>query len=171
MTEPDIIPFPNTPETSEQPLSLDAASARVHRPRNRQTTTETITYEREDGEPFQIQTKCWRAINQDTQPYQREIKVGEEWKPIDLGWADEWEGIGTISIQHLGDKAPQRVLSPEEATERASRGFYVGLESLPKAYLEFYPSDSFRAILSDARALRIRAKTGTVRLLLTILPS
>lgn len=156
MQEPDTLP--------------EVLIAREPKPNNRLTTTETITYERQDGEPFQIATKCWRAIEQDTQPYQREIKVTEEWKPLDLGWANEWDKIGTISLQHLGEKILQRIPTPEEKLENASKSLYVTLGSDPSLYIEIPPKDSFRAILSDSRALRIRAKSGVIRVLLTILP-
>lgn len=155
-------------EITEQELE----EIKANRSRNRMTTTEAVTYTRENGKPFQVVTKCERPIQQDTQPYQREIKVTEEWKPIDLGWAAEWEqGIGTVSIQHLGENLLQRIPTPEEKLENSSRIFYVKLEDVSKEYFEYYPRDSFRAILSDARALRIRSKSGTIRCLLTIFPA
>lgn len=173
MNEPDTILSGSisSGKTNGDPQTFDLNVLRANRPRNRMTTTETVTYEREDGDPFQVNTKCSRAIEQDTQPYQREIKVTDEWKPIDLGWAVEWDKIGTIHIEHLGEKTPQRNPTPEEKLESASRSLYVTLGSDSKAFLEYFPKDSFRAILSDPRALRIRAKSGSIRCLLTIFPA
>lgn len=163
MTEPDTL----SPSVETQ---VDLNSVRNQRSRNRITTVESITYEREDGEPFQVATRCWREVEQDTQPYQREIKIGEDWKPLDLGWATEWDKIGTISIQHLGEKPSQKVLSPEELALTRSKTLLVTLGSDSKDFLEYFPEDSFRAVISDARSLRIRSKIGTIRLLLTIFP-
>lgn len=171
MTEPDTLALPPSEEIRNAITRAELNALKEQRSRNRMTVVETITYEREDGEPFQVQTKVGRPIEQDTQPYQREIKIGEEWKPIDLGWATEWDKIGTISIKHLGEKPSQKVLTPEERAEIASKTLLVGLESLPTVWLEYFPLDSFRAILSDARGLRIRSSKGTIRLLLTIFPA
>ncbi len=155
-------------EISEQ----DLEEIKATRARNRMTITETVTYNRENGKPFQVSTKCARSISQDTQPYQREIKVTEEWKPIDLGWAVEWEsGIGIVHIEHLGETLLQRIPTVEEKLENSSRSFYIALGIDFGPYLEYYPKDAFRAILSDARALRIRSKSGTIRCLLTIFPA
>lgn len=170
MLEPDDSISSGNLSGTDEPQIFNLNTLRANRFRNRITTTETVTYEREDGEPFQITTKCSRPIEQDTQPYQREIKVTEEWKPIDLGWALEWDKIGTISIQHLGEKTLQRNPTPEEKLENASRSLYVALGSDSSPFLEIYPKDSFRSVVSDPRALRIRAKSGTIRCLLTIFP-
>src|SRR3990167_1669524 len=167
---PDIPSQTNFVSSTVSNTITDLESVIKSRQPNRLTTTETVTYERENGESFQVATKCWRAIEQDTQPYQREIKITEEWKPIDLGWATEWDKIGTIVIQHLGEKLFQKIPTPEERLENASRSLYVALGSDSISYLEYFPKDSFRAIVSDPRALRIRSKSGVVRAMLTILP-
>lgn len=166
MTEPDTLQ-----ETQIAITASELKPIREQRPRNRMTTVETVTYEREDGEPFQVQSKAWRPIEQDTQPYQREIKVGEEWKPINLGWATEWDKIGTVVISHLGEKPSQKVLTPEEKLAIASKTLYVTLGDVLGGRIEVYPLDSFRACLSDPRGLRIRSSKGTIRLLLTIFPA
>lgn len=170
MTEPDTLSHGSISSGTSSREPLDATLIRNQRPRNRFTTVETVTYEREDGEPFQVPTKCWRPIEHDTQPYQREIKIEEEWKPIDLGWSVEWDKIGTVSILHLGEKTPQKVPTHEELALTHSKTLLIALGDDPKAYLEVNPLDSFRAILSDPRALRIRSSKGTIRLLLTIFP-
>lgn len=142
--------------------------------RNRITIVETITYERENGEPFQVSTRCDCAVSQDTQPYQREITVTEEWKPIDLGWAVEWldsgKPIGVISIHHLGGNRLQKVPTETERLETISRTLYIALGSDSREIVEIFPRDSFRSVLSDARWVKIRAKRGTVRALVTIFP-
>ena len=117
-------------------------------------------------------------LETDEQPYQRKLKVGTEWQPLDCGWL---EGKGVSLLVLVNEEGKHLTVVPSEQQKAAVSGRVVelGVQTMygmgdapgivPIAPLR--PGLSLRFAPADAKALRLRSRAGEARVTLTLFPA
>ena len=144
----------NTVPIKAAPLTVD-----------RITVVETISYaSQEPGQVPAVSSKYTRLVQHTERPYQRTYKVTEESKPLDLGWAAEWEKISLLHVANEEGRFLQFIPTPKEVKATRQKIVQVG-EWL------VHPGESLRATPADIRSLTIRSLSGPARVTITIYPA
>lgn len=111
-------------------------------------------------------------LETDEQPYQRKLKVGPEWQHLDCGWL---EGNGTSLLVLVNEEGKHLTVVPSEQqkTALALRVVDVGVfsQGLLATVAVLRPGLSLRFEPADAKALRLRSRSGEARVTLTLFPS
>lgn len=153
----------NTVKEKPQPISKD-----------RITVVETISHQRigagaKLGHP--TESKYWRLLDHSDQPYQRQIKVSEEWTYLDLGWAKDWPGIGLIHVSNDEGRFYTVQPSAEEIAEADNKVLVLSLVRDDTDAWLILPGESMRGLPSSAKQLSIRCQSGTARATVTVYPA
>lgn len=133
---------------------------------DRITVVETISHQPVSvGEKaFPLQSKFWRTLSHHDRPYQRSFKVTEDSVPLDVGWAREWPGIGLIHVSNDEGRFFQTIPTPAEREALTHKVIELG-EWL------ILPGESMRGVPADVNKLRIRSRSGTIRVTVTVYPA
>ncbi len=151
------------------------------------TVVESIYHRPGPNQPMsQVPIQFSRDCHTDEQTYgPRQIRVGPEWQPIELGWfKDQPLNVGMIVLVNNEGRFTQRVPTEEERAEAASKvievGILIGQDDgsfhkgplidiiLPFAIV--IPTEGQRLTPADPLLLRIRCRNGIARCTLTIFP-
>lgn len=129
-----------------------------------------------DGHPDQptqhASVPFTRELESDEQVWQRTLKVGEAWQPIDQGWLDE-AGVGLLLLQNEEGRFTQTKPSPEEKEEAAKKVVEVGASFITGASGMVFAvpaGESARVPNPDMNHLMIRCQHGTARVTVTLFP-
>lgn len=98
-------------------------------------------------------------VHCEEEPYVRAVSVGEDWKNLDLGWMSELP-IGIIIIHNTMGQGDMVRLDEAALAARKKQILEVGNEQLsflvrPGHFILLEPS--------DAKKLKLRSKSGTIR--------
>jgi hypothetical protein len=68
---------------------------------SRITVVQTVYFEsQEGGQPFAHESKFSRLVDTDEQHWFRRMRVGDGWKPLDIGWI---KGCSLMVLENAGD--------------------------------------------------------------------
>lgn len=117
-------------------------------------------------------------LETDEQPYQRKLKVGPEWQPLDCGWLDG-KGVSLLVLVNEEGKHLTVIPSEQQKAALALRVVEVGAQTLygmgdaPGVVLLalLHPGLSLRFWPADAKSLRLRSRAGEARVTMTLFPS
>jgi hypothetical protein len=122
------------------------------------TVVEQVYFQQVGDQPAQFGAQWSRRIATDEQPYQRRMKVGPEWKPIDRGWITNCE---LLLIENNEGRFTQTNPSDEERKAAASKVVEVGL-LMPigavMAFARIKPGESCRFQPCDLDFIMIRCR-------------
>lgn len=113
----------------------------------------------------------------DEQAYERTVRVGEEWKPLDLGWVGtDYHGAGAVLlVVNCSVPKPQRVPTVEERAENLAKTIIVGIEQNDGSVLELgygFPDEQVLCIHPlNLPRYRVRCGSGEGRYSIFLVPA
>lgn len=140
---------------------------------SRLIVVETVVHRRNTAGPVGVSFSSCRLLETDEQSYTRELRVGEEWVPIDLGWLQE--RVSVVVVENLGEDPPATIPNEEEKARRESRVLEIGCRILlsdsaappvKAAILPIYeilPGDSHRGRPVPEASFFLRCLNGETR--------
>jgi hypothetical protein len=152
------------------PIDRDPTAPTV---KARAVVNELVHYEPDDsgdGQPVTVvQDTYSRFLESAEQPYQRTITVGEEWKPLSLGWVTE-DG-GRCALLYLQNQPTRFSVIPtaEQRAEADAKVVELGFDHL-SADILISPGESAR-FRPSPDPIMVRCRKGTTKLLVTAVPA
>lgn len=135
------------------------------------TVVEIINHTGENRKAYTVEARFQRKLygEEETQQYERQLTVKEEWQPFDLGW------VGKPAMVFLKNEAGRglRVIPSSQEKERiAARVIQVTFAALTESgpYFDVRPGESFRGSTSGADQLRIRCAKGEAKVTIGVIP-
>lgn len=163
--EPKITELgPPPPETIE----LMVEDSPPEDPRDRITVVEYLYFNPFGDQPSAVESKFSRPLtSKDEQPYERRLRVGEEWMQLDMGWLKE------VSMLRIHNQEGQfRLINPteEEIAESQKKVLEVRYQGSSGTWL-IPPGESMRGTPSSPHTLQIRCQSGDARFTLYAFPA
>lgn len=125
-----------------------------------------------DGtEPFAKDASFVRELASDEQVYERVMRVGGEWLPLDLGWLKD-RPIGTMRLENLREPLTTQP-TEEERAERAGRVIELVLCTGDGMHMPFAlvpPGESARFAPVNAGRMFLRCLSGSTKINLCLVP-
>lgn len=134
--------------------------------KSRLTVVETIYHQDADGQPTAVEANYARWLASDEHPFQRRLKVGEEWQRLETGWLED---VSLLVLTNEEGKGLQTIPTDEERVALAARIVEVGTPGSEADWL-ILPGESLRGRPAAMRQLRFRCRAGTARCVLTLFP-
>lgn len=134
--------------------------------RGRITTVSSVCYQWPGSNPIQFETRSYRWLEEDVQPWERRCKATEEWQPIELGWLDG-HSVCMIGIINQEGRFPHRLPSEEQKAEAARKILEIGT---PELFWRVHPGESFHGDPSSISNLKIRCQSGEAKFLFYAIP-
>jgi hypothetical protein len=135
---------------------------------NRITVIEFVYHKAQDRSPAVHENRYTRMLASDEQFYSRSTKVGEGWKPLDLGWFEEDPNkIGLMVL--VNDEGKKTAANKEEAEDVSKRILELGLKT-DSVFALLPPGESMRFVPHKAEELVIRSSYGEARFTLKLYP-
>ena len=142
-------------------------------PKDFLTVVETVYHRPFGQEPKSAEFRFSRELETNEQVYERRLKVGEEWQPLDCGWLGD--NVGMLSIHnHEGESL--QVNPTDEEQESISKRIvelaydYVDMSEYDYGSWLVPPGESFRGYPRSPKELRIRCQSGTAWITLYLYP-
>lgn len=130
---------------------------------------QTLYYQSANSEPISAEGRYTKLLQTDEQPYQRRMKVTDEWKPLDAGWV---ESASYYCVENLEGKYIQTIPTLEQRSEDAKRIIELGIAS-PIGVLRFAslsPGEFMAVPYKDVRNVRIRCLHESAKVNITVYP-
>jgi hypothetical protein len=137
------------------------------------TIWEHVYFQRAGQETTDFETVSSRQLSnlEEEEPYYRQTKATETWKPIDCGWFKD-KSIGMIVIRNDEGKFRQTIPTEEEAVEARKRILEVRYQGASDDHVFLILSqESFRATPKMAPSLEIRCQCGVAKFSLGVFPA
>jgi hypothetical protein len=181
--QPESLPLvPEAAANEAKPVNEAQLMAQMANQKAHITVVETVYYQRPGGQTLPYQSSYSRFIENDEQPYSREVKLCEEWVKLDKGWL---EVAGLLHIQNV----PERFSRQPSVQERESAAakiidiaFVPAQESKlrdmhsPKrqpivANCYILPGETTRIHPADLNTIYLRSQCGVAKCLISIIPA
>jgi len=130
-----------------------------------------VYHQRPGRGPTEAPTRqATRRLRLDGQPLTRELTVGEAWQEVPTLWV---ERVAFMVLVNAGT-ARTRQPTKQQAEEAAAKVVEVGIR-LPESdsvrpVFALHPGFPLPACLCDAADLRLRCRSGSTQVLLTLIP-
>ena len=141
------------------------------RQRRDQLTVVESVYHQPAGEPArQFTSRFSRPLEGDEQCYERRVTVGEEWMPIDCGWAGLPAMLmlvnGAQTVPGVNPTAEERAAVSEQVLE-------VGClyRSQYNPIILILPGESCRFQPADVESFRVRCRSGNTKMTIRAIPN
>lgn len=135
--------------------------------RNRVAVVETVYFQAHGEQPLPpIESRYYRWLNSEEQPYNRNLKLTETWTRLDMGWLGD---AGLLVIHNV----PERLQTQPTDKERLAMANKVIELTYDTANPEWVilPGESLRAHPTRAKDLFIRCRSGECRAYINVIPS
>lgn len=185
-----------TPEKQEEarriiataPPSPDSGLPGAMSRRGRITVIETVYFQGPDAEPTSRECNFSNWVGTDEQPYLRRCRIGEAFKPLDLGWLSNIP-IGLVCIDNHEGSFPEKLPTPQEKANAAAKVLEVsfGLSTAPQSLtmhdppsppptatvpaILVKPGEGVRFQPAAAKNVLIRCRSGEARVTITVFPA
>lgn len=137
--------------------------------RNHVTVVEYVCFHAYDGQPIQQETKFFKKIASDEEPYKRKIRIGEDWEPLDCGWVKE---AGVLVLANEEGKYLQA--NPTEDEQAALDAKIVEVSFLPDPppnnCWEVPPGEAMRGFPGNLKSLYVHCQSGVARCIVFVVP-
>lgn len=134
--------------------------------KDRLTVVEQVYHQPADEQPDGFESKFSCELHDREQVYQRRTRVGEERKPVDLGWLNR---VSMLVISNETGKNLQVQPSKEEKKEMDEKVLEVSFDGCEHGWL-ILPGHTMRAKPSDISSLRIRCLKGATKYSVVAIP-
>jgi hypothetical protein len=133
------------------------------------SVTETVVHQAAGKQPTAISAMFSRPLKSDEQPWQRDVKIGPEWQPLDHGWV---ETAGQVVVENVEGKRLQLVPTVEERGEVDRMVIEIGVDDNGVVAFARVPprGESARWYPADVSKVRLRSLSGTIRASVTVHP-
>lgn len=122
-------------------------------------------------QPYAVEHTFYRdLVTSDEQVYERKLKVGEEWQPLDLGWGKDWERIGLVYVENLEGQFKQLQPTEEEQAEANAKVLELSYDGVSDEAWLVPPKETFRGYPAEPGRLMIRCQSGMARIMVRIFP-
>lgn len=133
---------------------------------DRITIVDSVYFEAAGQEPISWHQNSSRPVVDAEQAYQRRMKIGPDWIPLDLGWI---KSPGLIAVRHERPSYPHTLPSKEQ--RETDMGRTVLIRSSPQEAGWVVPvGEMFRGNPVDASQLQIRCDSGETFVTVVALP-
>ena len=136
--------------------------------KDRFTVVEQVYHRPMDSDPELFRHGYSRELQTTEQVYRRQIKVGEDWTPLDTGWLED--KVGMICLSNEEGKRLQVYPTEEEQAEIDEKIIQVSYDQDPDRAWIIPPGETFRSSPSSQHKLFIRCLSGVARCDLFIVP-
>lgn len=136
---------------------------------NRLTVVQQVYCQVAESEPVAYESKFSVLLPEDVEdPYERRLKVGPEWRPLDIGGL---ENLSQLVITNLASLNTQTNPTKEEKEILSKQILEIGMKEETmgrplgpiQPFVLVPPSESFRGLPIHPQKLLIRCQEGTVR--------
>lgn len=133
------------------------------------TVVGTVYYQPAFGDPSSVHVRYSVLGTEDEQVYTRDLKVGEDWQPIDYGW------VKRPGMVLVGNARVELNVKPteEQRKELDARVLQLGIAGGCEDVYPFQdvpPGTSYPVTPPDFSLLRVRCLKGTVRFTVHVIP-
>lgn len=134
---------------------------------------ESVYHQGAGEEPTAVESRFFRLLQTDEDPYLRRTKVGEDWKAVSCDWVDR---PSVLTLSNEEGRGLQVQPTPEQAAATAAKVILVGVEvegvgvSLVLPFARIEPGESCRFCPADVGRLRLRSLSGEARYSLGAFP-
>lgn len=130
------------------------------------TVVESVYYALDGRDPVECHGEYSAKTMSDQQPYVKQITVGEDWMPIDLGWL---RSVGEIHVANRAGTGLQKVpTDAERAVTNAKVLQIAGYGNVPIALARAGRTARFEPC--DATTLKIRCLCGETECIVSLFP-
>lgn len=137
---------------------------------------QTLYYQKMNGEQKAYTSKYTAVCRMEEAPYERNLRVTEEWQQLDSGWFREYPGKEPEEMLLVNEEGSllQRIPTEEEKASIASRIVEVGAVAgetgivLPVAKIK--PGRSLRYSPQEVGRVWLRCRKGVARVSLVLIP-
>jgi hypothetical protein len=155
-------------------------------PVGRLAVVATVYHVPQDDEPVSVQYQFDRSVRSDEQTYTRRVKIGEQWTPLDHGWVEQ---AGMVVVSNDEGRFLKANPTIEEKAETSLKIIEIAVVAimtseknrtmhspprLPDVTVPFglvYPGETTHLTPLDVKTLRLRCRSGTARVSLTVIPA
>lgn len=138
--------------------------------RGRLTVVETIYHQAPGESPREVPSRYSRWLDSEESLYQRTMRVGEEWTPIDLGWLAG--DVGMILLSAESGSKRNTIPTEEERREDESKVIEVSFRTeAPRADITLLPGESARFCPAFAKEILLRCANGKTKYTVSVIPS
>ena len=88
---------------------------------DRLTIILSLIHDHQQDQPVSVAIRGSSLLSTTEQTWQRRVKIGKDWTPLDIGWFRDSENAGLIVLENLEGRSPARLPSEEERQEIALR--------------------------------------------------
>ncbi len=137
--------------------------------KSRVTVVETVYHQHAGESATSIESRFARNLETQEQLYQRRLKIGKSWTPLDCGWLEE------VSMLVIHNEEGQNLLvhpTPEEKEKTNAKVIEVSHTPNPNNNTSWIipPGESMRACPASIRDLYLRCRCGEARVTLNAIP-
>lgn len=134
---------------------------------DRVTVVETVYHAPAGRSPTPIESRFERKLETDEQLYQRYMKVGEKWTPLDCGWLGE--NVGMLLIHNEEGLNLFTIPTEEELAAINARVVELSYNRTGEGWLVL-PRESMRACPSSTKGLFMRCRSGEANITVSLIP-
>lgn len=158
-----------------EPISTASGLTQPSKENTRVTVVETVYYQLPDEDAKAIDHGFTRYLKSDEQPYERRLKVGEQWQKLDFHWALP------CGLLLLVNSPPQQQAENSEEQQKlrlqaiiqvrlivASEGFTDGMKAVPHILIP--PDENSRFYPNLGVEIWVRCAKGQTRCHIHALP-
>lgn len=138
----------------------------------RLTVVETTYHQLPHEQPTVIETRFFRELISNEQPYgPRKKSIGESWEQVDTGWIKG--DLGTLVIKNEEGKFFQMNPTPLQIEEMQGRVIEVGMmddHNHVEEYFQIAPQDSLRLMPIHPEKFHVRCRKGRANYVVVAYP-
>lgn len=139
--------------------------------KSRLTVVETVYHQNGTDQPTSAYSSfCRTLVSQDEQPFAKQVKVTEDWRPLDLGWIEQ---AGMVVIRN--ESGVFKIVIPTDSEREVEMrkvvevGFCTGSYEITPSVL-IPPTESARFYPYELSQLRIRCRSGMAKCTVHLFP-
>jgi hypothetical protein len=133
--------------------------------KSRLVIKETVYFQQPEAKPIAIESGSGQDIASDEQPYQRIIKLTENWTPLDTGWVKE---ASLIVIESQAGKHQLVRPDAKQIQETAAKVIEIGMNEVAHDLIPAGQTRAFTPVRFSSRQLR--CQSGEVKAIITVFP-
>lgn len=120
-------------------------------------------------------SRFYRYLNSDEEAYDRTLRVGKEWQPIDIGWLKD-KDVACVRIGNKNTRVPSKKPTLEQIDADNAKILEIGIEDIHTGVITVF---SEIPVNEDMRVsnpkilefMRIRCKTGDTKYSIYLVPA